>query len=292
MPSKGVRSTLIDAFNYWLKVDEMTLGNVKELVSFLHNASLILDDIEDSSPKRRGLPATHALFGQSQAINSANYMFVRAVQAARQFCNPNAVEILLEELENLYLGQSWDLHWKYNLTCPSPDEYMNMIDNKTGGMFRLLLRLIQDEAGQDQLPMFNRLTTLFGRFFQIRDDYMNLCDVSYAKQKGECEDLDEGKFSYPIVYCAANHPDFKSLISGLFRQRPASSTISVQPLPSEIKQYVVEFLNSSNTFKHCREHLAYLERLIEEEISEIEKVTRETNPVLRLLLHKLSLEEH
>ncbi|KAJ5807346.1 geranylgeranyl pyrophosphate synthase [Penicillium robsamsonii] len=292
MPSKGVRSTLIDAFNYWLKVDETTLENVKELVGFLHNASLILDDIEDCSPKRRGMPATHVLFGQSQVINSANYMFVRAVQAARQFHNPKAVEILLEELENLYLGQSWDLHWKYNLTCPSPDEYMNMIDNKTGGMFRLLLRLIQDETSQDLLPVFDRLITAFGRFFQIRDDYMNLCDISYAKQKGECEDLDEGKFSYPIVYCAATHPDFKSLINGLFRQRPASSTIGVQPLPSEIKQYVVEFLQSSSTFQHCREHLIDLERLILEEISKIENTTQETNPVLRLLVQKLSLQEH
>ena len=98
MPSKGVRSTLIDAFNYWLKADETVLASVKELISFLHNASLILDDIEDGSPKRRGQPATHILFGHAQAINSANYMFV---QATRRFRNPQAVEILLEELENL-----------------------------------------------------------------------------------------------------------------------------------------------------------------------------------------------
>ncbi|CBF87199.1 hypothetical protein AN2611.2 [Aspergillus nidulans FGSC A4] len=174
----------------------------------------------DCSPKRRGQPATHVLFGHSQAINSANYMFIQAVRATRSFHNPEAMDILLEELENLYLGQSWDLQWKYNLTCPSIDDYTNMIDNKTGGMFRLLLRLLQNEAGPgggygcDQAPglslLLDRLTTQFGRFFQIRDDYMNLRNSSYAQQKGCCEDLDEGKFSYPIVYCAAKYPDFKS----------------------------------------------------------------------------------
>lgn len=96
---------MIEALNYWLEVDEVALTKIGELVDLLHNASLILDDIEDNSPKRRGKPATHTIFGHSQAINSANFMFVQAVQLARQFRNPNAVEILLEELENLYLGQ-------------------------------------------------------------------------------------------------------------------------------------------------------------------------------------------
>ncbi|RDH38420.1 isoprenoid synthase domain-containing protein [Aspergillus welwitschiae] len=295
MPSKGVRSRMIEALNYWFGLNEVSLTKIEQLVDILHNASLILDDIEDNSPKRRGKPATHTIFGHSQAINSANFMFVQAVQVARQFRNPNAVEILLEELENLYLGQSWDLYWKYKLKCPSPSDYLNMVDNKTGGLFRLLLRLMQAEKRKDaagELANMDGLTLLFGRFFQIRDDYMNLRSGLYTEQKGFCEDLDEGKFSYPIVLCVANHAEFRDLIDGVFRQRPTVISASgMQPLALEIKQHIVEYLDTSGTFQHCRDYLMQLERSIICEIDRIEKATNEGNPMLRLLLEKLSVKQ-
>ncbi|KAF4276289.1 hypothetical protein CNMCM8812_002246 [Aspergillus fumigatus] len=292
MPSKGVRSRMIEAFNYWLEVDETSLTKIRRLVDLLHNASLILDDIEDNSPKRRGRPATHTIFGHSQAINSANFMFVQAVQVARQFRNPNVVDILLEELENLHLGQSWDLDWKYKLRCPSPSEYLNMVDNKTGGLFRLLLRLMQAEKKGTTEVDLDRLTVLFGRFFQIRDDYMNLRSGLYTEQKGFCEDLDEGKFSYPIVVCVANDAHFRDIINGVFRQRPTAITSGMQALAPEIKQYVVEYLSTSGAFQHCQEFLMQLENSIVTEIDRIEKVTNEANPMLRLLLEKLSVKEN
>jgi geranylgeranyl pyrophosphate synthase len=40
----------------------------------------------------------------------------------------------------------------------------------------------------------------FSVFFQIRDDYINLTDSSYWKEKGFCQDFDEEKISYLITY--------------------------------------------------------------------------------------------
>ena len=34
----------------------------------------------------------------------------------------------IEELESLFLGQSEDLHWKYQVEIPSEEDYMEMID--------------------------------------------------------------------------------------------------------------------------------------------------------------------
>ena len=41
-------------------------------------------------------------------------------------------------------------------------------------------------------------------FFQIRDDYINLTDKEYWKEKGFCQDLDEEKISYIITYFYQN----------------------------------------------------------------------------------------
>ena len=45
------------------------------LVEFAHTASLIHDDIEDNSDKRRGKPAIHLIYGTDTAINSATFMY-------------------------------------------------------------------------------------------------------------------------------------------------------------------------------------------------------------------------
>jgi ophiobolin F synthase len=288
MPSKGVRSTLIEALNTWLHVPSERLKAIMSVINTLHNASLILDDLEDNSPLRRGYPSTHILFGQAQSINSANFMFVRAVQEVAQNLSPASLTAVLEELEGLYLGQSWDLYWKHNLTCPSEAEYVNMVDHKTGGMFRMLLRIMQAESEVTPQLVFHKLTLLFGRFFQIRDDYMNFQD--YTAQKGLCEDLDEGKFSYPVVYCLENFPEYRGHFLGVFRQRPTVATVNTCPLSRESKQHLTACLKKSGAFEKTMACLTDMERDLEGEIHRLEQQAGETNPMLRLCLAKLSVK--
>jgi ophiobolin F synthase len=139
LPSKGVRSMLIEAFNLWLNVARPSLAIIEKLISDLHNASLVLDDIEDDSHLQRDKLATHTVFGAAQAINSANFMFIDTVGNAQQLQSPGALKVLLEGLECLYRGQALDIYWKFHMACPSESEYMVMIENKTGGLFRMLL---------------------------------------------------------------------------------------------------------------------------------------------------------
>lgn len=52
------------------------------------------------------------------------------------------------------------------------------------------------------------LVNQLGKYFQIRDDYKNLT-AEYTTQKGLCEDLDEAKFSFPLVYALSqSHPQW------------------------------------------------------------------------------------
>ncbi|KAI9844618.1 MAG: hypothetical protein M1837_005470 [Sclerophora amabilis] len=291
LPSKGVRSSLIESLNLWLQVPDKSTKFIENIVSLLHDASLMLDDIEDNSALRRGKTAAHVIFGHAQVINSANFMFVQAVQEGRRLQNPAAVDSLLEDLECLYLGQSWDLYWKHNLVCPTESEYMNMVDNKTGGMFRMLLKLMQAESSLGSTFDFDRLGLLFGRFFQIRDDYMNLRSNEYSDQKGFCEDLDEGKFSYPIVYCLEHHPEFRDHIIGIFRQRSSVLNQSSAPLSRESKMHILGCLKTAGTFKAVLKGLNEMEADLEAEIGKLETTIGETNPILRLLLTTLSVRD-
>lgn len=37
----------------------------------------------------------------------------------------------VDEMRNVYMGQSFDLYWTYNVECPTVEEYLKMIDNST-----------------------------------------------------------------------------------------------------------------------------------------------------------------
>lgn len=44
-------------------------------IEVLHNSSLIIDDIEDNSLKRREKDAVHIMYGVDIAINAGNYAY-------------------------------------------------------------------------------------------------------------------------------------------------------------------------------------------------------------------------
>lgn len=298
LPSKGMRSLLITAFNDWIGAPMSSATSIKSIIGLLHDASLLIDDVQDNSNFRRGKPAAHTIFGISQALNSGLFMFSQAVQESRKLSNPESTDIVLQNLECLYLGQSWDLYWKHSLSCPSIDEYMNTVDNKTGGMFRMLAQLLKAESlpamtvsDRERISTvdLDYLTLLIGRFFQIRDDYMNLQSAEYCEQKGFCEDLDEGKYSFPIVHLLGRKPEYRGYITGVFRQLPLGVGQEAR-LSREMKQSILEILESEGSLAATLQLLKELEGAIEFEITRMETILGKKNATMRLVIATLSVK--
>lgn len=77
--------------------------------------------------------------------------------------NPKLIQIFTEELLNLHRGQGMDLYWRDSLTCPSEADYLEMVGNKTGGLFRLAIKLMQAESAVNMyvtFPVFSALLPL------------------------------------------------------------------------------------------------------------------------------------
>ena len=205
-PGKDIRSTIIYAFNEWLRVDEENLRIVLQAVEMLHTASLLIDDVEDRSELRRGERAAHLVYGEASTINSANYIYFSAMALLRRTRNPDVIQIFEEEILNLHRGQGLELYWRDrcgllpSFLSPSEEEYISMVNNKTGGLLRMAIRLMQALSPIPTKTDYVPLANMLGILFQIRDDYMNLASTQYCKEKGFCEDLTEGKFSFPIIH--------------------------------------------------------------------------------------------
>ncbi|KAJ5727078.1 terpenoid synthase [Penicillium malachiteum] len=170
-----------------------------------------VDDIQDNTLLRHGIPTAHHIFGTAQTINSANYVYFLALQEIQKLNNLAAINVFTEELLNLHRGQGKDLYWRDTLTCPTEDEYLDMVGDKTGGLFRLVVKLMQagSPTNKDRVDLVN----VMGLIFQICDDYLNLCDMTYGKNKGLYEDLTEWKFSFPIIHSIRSNPSSHRLIS-------------------------------------------------------------------------------
>ena len=60
-----------------------------------------IDDIEDNSKLRRGIPVAHHIYGVAQTINSANYIYFLALERTMAMGHPSGVDIFTREQQAL-----------------------------------------------------------------------------------------------------------------------------------------------------------------------------------------------
>ncbi|KAM5477765.1 geranylgeranyl pyrophosphate synthetase [Microsporum canis] len=273
LPGKEIRRKLLDAFNVWLKVDEESCEIIARTITMAHNASLMIDDIQDNSQLRRGVPTAHRVYGIAQTINAANYVYFQAQQELMRLKNwPQALAIFNDELINLHRGQGMELFWRDNFQPPSEGDYLQMIANKTGGLFRLILRLLQ--CASTRVVDITPLANVVGLFFQILDDYKNMVDDKMAAQKGYCDDLTEGKFSFPICHAIWTESSRKDDILDILRMKTEDDTL---------KACAVTSLRQSGSFGYTRQVLEQLNKRARELLLDL----KVPNPKLEALLDTL-----
>ncbi|KAI0366694.1 terpenoid synthase [Pilatotrama ljubarskyi] len=297
IPGKEIRGQMIAAFNAWLNVPADKLAVISKVVSMLHTASLLVDDIEDDAQLRRGVPVAHKIYGIPQTINSANYVYFLAYQElfalrsgvgvddaadsdghSRQRLVPfkELDRIVTAELLSLHRGQGLELLWRDSLQCPTEEEYVSMVNNKTGGLFRVAVKLMMAcstaNIDVDYVPLVN----LFGVYFQIRDDYMNLQSTQYTENKGFAEDLTEGKFSFPIVHGVRADRSNRQILNVL-QKRPTTPTL---------KTHIISYMRDhTKSFDYTIDVMDDLEVQIRGEIARLGG-----NPRLEKIMDALHVE--
>ncbi|XP_076289273.1 geranylgeranyl pyrophosphate synthase quemao isoform X1 [Lasioglossum baleicum] len=301
VPGKQIRAKLAQAFNYWLKIPQDKLHAVGEIIQMLHTSSLLIDDIQDNSVLRRGIPVAHNIYGTASTINAANYVIFIALEKAIALNHPESTQVCIEQLLELHRGQGMEIYWRDNYICPSETDYKQMTIRKTGGLFNLAVRLMQlfSNCKEDFTP----LAGIIGLYFQIRDDYCNLLLQEYAENKSFCEDLSEGKFSFPIIHAIQSHPEDRQLMSILYSNLdsvaqsiheklkrysliyPYKDILRQRTKDIDVKHYCINLLEKFGSFAYTE---AVLEELDKKARNEIQRLGG--NPLLISLLDEILLD--
>ncbi|KAL4902928.1 hypothetical protein BDW74DRAFT_169205 [Aspergillus multicolor] len=252
LPGKQTLGRVIDCLQDWFTLPEESARIIRETSRMLFDATLMLDDIQDGSLLRRGRPAAHAVFGQPQTVNSATYLYVKGSRQLKSLKHADQCREVFHD-------------------------YLIMVDNKTGGFFRLVLRLLEIESECEHNPELMHLFTLLGRYYQIRDDYLNLASDEYTAKKGFCDDLSEGKFSFPLIHLLQNIASPEHIRGILFR-RDKTTELSL-----EIKQFVLDEMKEVGSLTHTKEVLDGLFAAMLETLDKLE-ANLGANKKLRIFL--------
>src|SRR5712692_5339199 len=178
-------------------------------VEFIHNFSLIHDDLEDEDPERRHRPTVWRLWGVAQAVNAGSSMQALVNEAALRLTGRGVsadrtlgvIGALSRAMLAMTEGQALDLGWqdRWDLRV---DDYLQMAAGKTSALTEAAAWCGAAVATTDAVALdhFARFGRAFGMAFQARDDYLGIWGRSEQTGKPVGADIQRGKRSLPIVH--------------------------------------------------------------------------------------------
>jgi len=222
---KRLRPLLSILFTQMLSGDEEAAYKFSSIIEGIHTASLIHDDIEDASIKRRGKECAHIKWGVDVCINAASALYFFAmnlIEEQKPSYRLPLYRACTSSLSLLHLGQAMDIkqHSNYNLPF-SYEMYEKMASLKTGTLFSLAMKAAlifsytEGDKENERQQACNALNEL-GVAFQMFDDLVNISSGNKGKDRGD--DVVEGKLSFPVVLYLEKAEQNKECILHLFER--------------------------------------------------------------------------
>lgn len=208
---------------------------IAESVECLHAGSLVIDDIQDASNRRRDSPTLHQQIGTPLAINAGNWMYFRAIDLLSSSSLPAAkrcqmTTAMISAAMVCHEGQAIDLGARVDRL--SPDDWRDVAESislrKTGVLVGLAMEL-GALAANAEATLTSALRTLgcqIGVALQMRNDLAELTDLDRD------DDLRNARVTWPWAWLAEQSSDAtcRRLASGL----EDSPQDRLQALASEI----------------------------------------------------------
>ena len=170
------------------------------VIEVIHAGSLIVDDIEDDSPERRGAPTVHRIHGIPLALNAGNWLYFWSLELLRELELPAPVELDLHRrigrmLVQGHAGQALDLDTDIERMPQEavPGHVAHMSRLKTGS-FMALAAAVGAVAAQAPRPVVDaveRFGLALGCGLQMLDDLGNL--IGRRQGAKRYEDLRHGR---------------------------------------------------------------------------------------------------
>ena len=175
-------------------------------LEMIHGSSLILDDIIDDSPLRRGRPTVQKRYGKPIALCSGDYLLVTAFGWLydRGFCH--TIRDLTEAVQAACDGEMIQ-HENLRNVHVSEEAYLEAVRGKTAYAFLIACRMACriTGKGERERKALEEFGMLLGTMFQLRDDLMDWTEEETRLGKPVNEDFAEGVYTLPAIFTFSRH---------------------------------------------------------------------------------------
>ncbi|MFP8966632.1 octaprenyl diphosphate synthase [Pokkaliibacter sp. CJK22405] len=178
------------------------------VIEFIHTATLLHDDVVDTSEMRRGRPTANAEWGNAPSVLVGDFLYSRSFQMLVAIGDMDVMRTLSHATNIIAEGEVLQL-----LNCNNPDtteeDYMRVIHGKTAMLFEA--SSLSAAYLANATPECREAMALYGRHigaaFQLADDLLDYTGNAEEMGKNVGDDLAEGKPTLPLIYAIANAPE-------------------------------------------------------------------------------------
>jgi octaprenyl-diphosphate synthase len=169
-------------------------------VEFIHTATLLHDDVVDSSQLRRGRVAAHLIWGAPSSVLVGDFLFARAFELMVGAGSMPALEILARASRVIAEGEVLQLTRAHDLDL-SQDVYLEIIKAKTAELFAAAAEAgaVSAGASPERCRALRKFGQDLGLAFQLVDDALDYSGDSETLGKNPGDDFREGKATLPLL---------------------------------------------------------------------------------------------
>lgn len=178
------------------------------IIEFIHTATLLHDDVVDSSARRRGRDTANTVFGNQASVLVGDFLYSRAFQMMVDVGRMRVMQILADATNTIAAGEVMQL---MNVHDPdvSEESYRQVIYRKTARLFEAGAQIAAVLAARDpgDEAAMVRYGQNLGTAFQLIDDALDYDAEPEKLGKNLGDDLAEGKTTLPLIYAMEKGSD-------------------------------------------------------------------------------------
>ena len=175
------------------------------VIELIHTATLLHDDVVDSSSIRRGHETANELWGNAPSVLVGDFLYSRAFEIMVEPNSMQIMKILSKATNQISEGEVLQLLSIKNANV-SQAEYFEVIERKTACLFKAACQIagILAESNKNVINGLGSFGMHLGNAFQIIDDTLDYESNSSVIGKEVGDDLSEGKVTLPMIYALEN----------------------------------------------------------------------------------------
>ena len=171
------------------------------IIEFIHTATLLHDDVVDSSARRRGRDTANTVFGNQASVLVGDFLYSRAFQMMVDVGQMRVMQIMADATNTIAAGEVMQLMNVHEANV-TEDDYRQVIYRKTARLFEAgaqIAALLANRDPADEQAMIAYGQNL-GTAFQLIDDALDYDATPEELGKNLGDDLAEGKATLPLIY--------------------------------------------------------------------------------------------